>query len=486
MQEGKNIWSLILAAIRKELSEEEFYIWFENLYFIEAIGENIKISTPNSFHKNQVEKRFSKRIKEILIEKGHNATNVEFIYLQNEPKNHNIESKNTSLKDIATKQDLQKTKNRDLNTHARNIIESTTKQYNIKEEIHAKYRNPFLKKKYTFENFIIGPNNKLAYNASLSIAQNPGKKYNPCLIYGGVGLGKTHLLQGIGNKTEELHKEFKILYVTAENFLNEFVESIKTNETKRFKKKYRHLDMLLLDDIHDLQKKEGIQEELFHTFNALYEDNKQMVFTCDRQPSELVNFTNRLKSRFTRGLNVDISKPNFELRVAIIEKKAEEDGIKVPKNILNLVAKKVTTNIRDLEAAVTKLKAHIDLEDIEIDTNIVDKIIKEIVAYENDNTNTPNKINIESIKKVILRELKLTNKDIEGNSKKPEITKARHIYAYLLRNFTELSTIEIGKIIGGKTHSTVLYSINKIDKDRNKNIEIDNLIIELMNKINKN
>ncbi|AHH08411.1 chromosomal replication initiator protein DnaA [Borrelia anserina] len=484
MQEGKNIWSLILAAIRKELSEEEFYIWFENLYFTDANSKSIIITAPNSFHKNQVEKRFSKRIKEILIEKGHNTINVEFINPQNESKDHNIEQKNTPVKDSSIQQDsLSKRETFKINT--KNIIDST-KQYAMKEEIHTKYRNPFLKKKYTFENFIIGPNNKLAYNASLSIAKNPGKKYNPCLIYGGVGLGKTHLLQSIGNKTEELHKDFKILYVTAENFLNEFVESIKTNETKRFKKKYRHLDMLLLDDIHDLQKKEGIQEELFHTFNALYEDNKQMVFTCDRQPSELINFTDRLKSRFTRGLNVDISKPNFELRVAIIEKKAEEDGIKVPKSILNLVAKKVTTNIRDLESAVTKLKAHIDLEDIEIDTSIVDKITKEIIAYENDNKNTHHKINIESIKKVILRELKLTNKDIEGNSKKPEITKARHIYAYLLRNFTELSTIEIGKIIGGKTHSTVLYSINKIDKERNNDLEINNLITELMNKINKN
>ncbi|AHH04973.1 Chromosomal replication initiator protein DnaA [Borrelia miyamotoi] len=484
MQEGKNIWSLILAAIRKELSEEEFYIWFENLYFIDATDNSIKISAPNSFHKNQVEKRFAKRIKEILIEKNHNTINVEFINPENELKIHDITSKNNALKNVSIQQDSTK-KRLVFKTHTKNV-EENTKKYTIKEEIHTKYRNPFLKKKYTFENFITGPNNKLAYNASLSIAKNPGKKYNPCLIYGGVGLGKTHLLQSIGNKTEELHKEFKILYVTAENFLNEFVESIKTNETKRFKKKYRYLDMLLLDDIHDLQKKEGIQEELFHTFNALYEDNKQMVFTCDRQPSELTNFTDRLKSRFTRGLNVDISKPNFELRIAIIEKKVEEDGIKVPKNILNLVAKKVTTNIRDLEAAVTKLKAYIDLEDIEIDTNIVEKIIKEIIAYEQENTNTHNKINIENIKKVILRELKLTNKDIEGNSKKPEITKARHIYAYLLRNFTELSTIEIGKIIGGKTHSTVIYSINKIDRERNNDLEINNLIIELMNKINKN
>ncbi len=244
--------------------------------------------------------------------------------------------------------------------------------------------------------------------------------------------------------------------------------------------------MLLIDDIHDLQKKEGIQEELFHTFNALYEDNKQLVFTCDRSPSELTNFTDRLKSRFTRGLNVDISKPNFELRAAIVEKKAEEDGINVPKNILNLVAQKVTTNVRDLEAAVTKLKAYIDLDNIEIDIEIVEKIIKEIIIYEKETTNEPNnKINIENIKKILLRELKITHKDIEGHSKKPEITKARHIYAYLLRNFTELSTVEIGKIIGGKTHSTVLYSINKIDRDRNNDKEINNLITELMNKIKK-
>ncbi|QMU99212.1 chromosomal replication initiator protein DnaA [Borrelia sp. A-FGy1] len=483
MQEGKNIWSLIIAEIKKEISEEEFYIWFENLYFINTVNENIQISTPNSFHKNQVEKRFSKRIKEILVEKGYRKINIEFTNQKNEPNNKNLEYKNIALDKISTQQGLYK-KRETNKSYIKNITENTNK-YIIQEEIHKKYKNPFLKKKYLFENFIIGPNNKLAYNASLSIAKNPGKKYNPCLIYGGVGLGKTHLLQSIGNKTEELHKELKILYVTAENFLNEFVESIKTNETKKFKKKYRYLDMLLIDDIHDLQKKEGIQEELFHTFNALYEENKQMVFTCDRQPSELTNFTDRLKSRFTRGLNVDISKPNFELRVAIIEKKAEEDGIKVSKDILNLVARKVTTNIRDLEAAVTKLKAHIDLENIEIDTNIVDKIIKEIIVYERDDANTHNKINTENIKKVILRELKLTNKDIEGKSKKPEITKARHIYAYLLRNFTELSTIEIGKIIGGKTHSTVLYSINKIDKERNNDLEINNLIIELMNKINK-
>ncbi|AHH10609.1 Chromosomal replication initiator protein dnaA [Borrelia coriaceae ATCC 43381] len=267
MQEGKNIWSLILAAIRKELSEEEFYIWFENLYFIDANSEIIKIATPNSFHKNQVEKRFSKRIKEILIEKGHDAINVEFINSQNESKTHNMNLTNTSLKDISIQQDSMD-KRMEIQTHTNNIMKST-KQYTIKEEIHTKYRNPFLKKKYTFENFITGPNNKLAYNASLSIAKNPGKKYNPCLIYGGVGLGKTHLLQSIGNKTGELHKEFKILYVTAENFLNEFVESIKTNETKRFKKKYRYLDMLLLDDIHDLQKKK-VYKKSFFTLSMLF------------------------------------------------------------------------------------------------------------------------------------------------------------------------------------------------------------------------
>ncbi|PRR62079.1 chromosomal replication initiator protein DnaA [Borreliella burgdorferi] len=486
MEKSKNIWSLILTEIKKELSEEEFYVWFENLCFLESIGDNIKISTPNLFHKNQIEKRFTKKIKEILIKNGYN--NIVIVFTNQPPKTHSNkqETKNPALNETFSK--LDKLKEKTTSKEAIQNIQDRIKMYIKKEEEEpTNFKNPFLKKRYTFENFIIGPNNKLAYNASLSISKNPGKKYNPCLIYGGVGLGKTHLLQSIGNKTEELHHNLKILYVTAENFLNEFVESIKTHETKKFKKKYRYLDMLLIDDIHDLQKKEGIQEELFHTFNALYEDNKQLVFTCDRSPSELTNFTDRLKSRFTRGLNVDISKPNFELRAAIVEKKAEEDGINVPKNILNLVAQKVTTNVRDLEAAVTKLKAYIDLDNIEIDIEIVEKIIKEIIIYEKETTNEPNnKINIENIKKILLRELKITHKDIEGHSKKPEITKARHIYAYLLRNFTELSTVEIGKIIGGKTHSTVLYSINKIDRDRNNDKEINNLITELMNKIKKN
>ncbi|WKC78906.1 chromosomal replication initiator protein DnaA [Borreliella turdi] len=481
MEKSKNIWSLILTEIKKELSEEEFYVWFENLYFLESMGNNIQISTPNLFHKNQIEKRFTKKIKEILTKNGYNNVVIEFT---NQPPKSYL-SKQTALND--TFPNFGKLEENKPSKEPIKNIKDHIKMYIKKEEEPTNFKNPFLKKRYTFENFIIGPNNKLAYNASLAISKNPGKKYNPCLIYGGVGLGKTHLLQSIGNKTEELHHNLKILYVTAENFLNEFVESIKTHETKKFKKKYRYLDMLLIDDIHDLQKKEGIQEELFHTFNALYEDNKQLVFTCDRSPSELTNFTDRLKSRFTRGLNVDISKPNFELRVAIIEKKAEEDGIKVPKNILNLVAQKVTTNIRDLEAAVTKLKAYIDLDNIEIDINIVEKIIKEIIIYEKETINkSNNKINIENIKKILLRELKIAHKDIEGHSKKPEITKARHIYAYLLRNFTELSTVEIGKIIGGKTHSTVLYSINKIDRDRNNDKEINNLITELMNKIKKN
>ncbi|WKC90816.1 chromosomal replication initiator protein DnaA [Borreliella carolinensis] len=484
MEKSKNIWSLILTEIKKELSEEEFYVWFENLCFLESMGDNIKISTPNLFHKNQIEKRFTKKIKEILTKNGYNAVVIEFTNQQ--PKIHPDKQESKKMAFNETFPSFVKLKEKTILKEPIQSIQDRIKMY-IKEEEPTNFKNPFLKKRYTFENFIIGPNNKLAYNASLAISKNPGKKYNPCLIYGGVGLGKTHLLQSIGNKTEELHHNLKILYVTAENFLNEFVESIKTHETKKFKKKYRYLDMLLIDDIHDLQKKEGIQEELFHTFNALYEDNKQLVFTCDRPPSELTNFTDRLKSRFTRGLNVDISKPNFELRVAIVEKKAEEDGIRVPKNILNLVAQKVTTNVRDLEAAVTKLKAYIDLENIEIDIDIVEKIIKEIIIYEKETTNeSSNKINIENIKKILLRELKITHKDIEGHSKKPEITKARHIYAYLLRNFTGLSTIEIGKIIGRKTHSTVLYSINKIDRDRNNDKEINNLITELMNKIKKN
>ncbi len=234
MEKSKNIWSLILTEIKKELSEEEFYVWFENLYFLESIGDNIQISTPNLFHKNQIEKRFTKKIKEILTKNGYN--NVTIVFTNQPPKTYSSkqESEKTTLNE--TLQNFDKLKGNTLSKEPIQSIKDHIKMYIKKEEGPTNFKNPFLKKRYTFENFIIGPNNRLAYNASLSISKNPGKKYNPCLIYGGVGLGKTHLLQSIGNKTEELHNNMKILYVTAENFLNEFVESIKTHETKSLKK----------------------------------------------------------------------------------------------------------------------------------------------------------------------------------------------------------------------------------------------------------
>lgn len=245
---------------KKELSEEEFYVWFENLYFLESIGDNIQISTPNLFHKNQIEKRFTKKIKEILTKNGYN--NVTIVFTNQPPKTYSSKQESEKTTFNETLQNFDKLKGNTLSKEPIQSIKDHIKMYIKKEEGPTNFKNPFLKKRYTFENFIIGPNNRLAYNASLSISKNPGKKYNPCLIYGGVGLGKTHLLQSIGNKTEELHNNLKILYVTAENFLNEFVESIKTHETKSLKK-YRYLDMLLIDDIHDLQKKKAYKKSFF-------------------------------------------------------------------------------------------------------------------------------------------------------------------------------------------------------------------------------
>ncbi len=234
MEKSKNIWSLILTEIKKELSEEEFYVWFENLCFLESVGDNIKISTPNLFHKNQIEKRFTKKIKEILTNNGYD--NVVIVFTNQSPKTYSSKEESEKITFNETFPTLDKLKGTTLSKEPLQSIKDRIKMYIKKEEEPKNLKNPFLKKRYTFENFIIGPNNKLAYNASLSISENPGTKYNPCLIYGGVGLGKTHLLQSIGNKTEELHNNLKILYVTAENFLNEFVESIKTHETKNLKK----------------------------------------------------------------------------------------------------------------------------------------------------------------------------------------------------------------------------------------------------------
>jgi len=315
-----------------------------------------------------------------------------------------------------------------------------------------------LREEYTFDNFVIGQNNSFAANAAMAIAKNPGTGYNPCLIYGGVGLGKTHLIQSIGNSVHQEFDDLKVVYVTMETFTNDFIQSIREKKTQAFKNKYRYADVLLLDDIHFLQKKPETQEELFHTFNALYEANKQMVFTCDRPVSEIRDLTDRLRSRFERGLNVDLQPPSYETRYAILKKKIEHAGIDVPEEVIELICNNVTTNVRDLEKALTKLVAYADLVDKDITLEVAQQQLKDFFASPKQNN-----ITIDLIQRVVADYFSLSSQELKGKKRTKVIAFPRQLAMHIVREMTEYSTTEVGLEFGGRDHTTVMHACQRIE-----------------------
>ena len=330
----------------------------------------------------------------------------------------------------------------------------------IKETKIEQKKHSQLNEKYTFDNFVKGDNNSFAYNASLAVSKNPGKAYNPMLIYGGVGLGKTHLMESIGNAIYS-EKESNVIYVTAENFTNEFVQSIGPNINK-FKNKYRSADVLLLDDIHFLMGKKETQEELFNTFEALYNSNKQLVFTCDRPVTELKDMNERLVSRFGRGLSVDLQAPQYETRVAILQKKIENEKIKVPFEVIELIAKNVCSNVRDLEAALTKVKAFAELMEQEITLENARHLLRDSFSDPKQGN-----ITIEIIQKVIAEKYGISLSDLKGKKRNKNIVIPRQFAMFIARELTEHSTTEIGSEFGGRDHTTVLHSCQKVEEQLN-------------------
>ncbi|MGL4983054.1 MAG: chromosomal replication initiator protein DnaA, partial [Treponemataceae bacterium] len=312
---------------------------------------------------------------------------------------------------------------------------------------------------------------------SIAVSKNPGKAYNPLLIYGGVGLGKTHLMQSIGNLAYNEDKK-KIIYVTAETFTNEFIESVRTQTTTKFKNKYRNADFLLIDDIHFLQKKPETQEELFHTFNALYDSYKQLVFTCDRPVSELKDMSDRLRSRFERGLNVDLQPPNFETRKAILKSKTKLHNIAIPDEVIDLIAQKIETNVRDLEACLTKLVAYADLIHKDITLEIAQHQLRDAFGSPKQGN-----ITIEDIQKVVSNHYNISYNDLKGKGRKKNIVFPRQLAMYITREITEYSTTEIGSDFGGRDHTTVIHSCSKIEDASKLDSSLYSLIQNLIKKV---
>ena len=310
---------------------------------------------------------------------------------------------------------------------------------------------------------------------------HPGMSYNPCLIYGGVGLGKTHLLESIGNYIEEENPRKNVVYVTAETFTNDYIQSLTNKNTSQFRIKYRKADILLIDDIHFLEKKIQTQEELFHTFNDLYETNKQIVFTCDRPISELKGFTDRLKSRFTRGLNINLTAPDYETRVAILRKKCETKGVRIYDSVINYIAENIKTNVRDLEGSLTTLIAYSNLIKSDITLEIAQEQLKNIIASpmagEQD-------ISMSTIVREVAQYFNIDVAEIKGKKRTAIIKDARNIAIYLTRRLTQYSTTEIGSYFD-RDHSTITHSIDKVEKERKQNAELASALDSLETKIRK-
>ncbi len=319
--------------------------------------------------------------------------------------------------------------------------------------------NSGLNPKYTFNTFVVGNNNKFAQAAAMGVVENPGSKYNPYFIYGGVGLGKTHLMHAIGNEILRNNMNAKVLYVTSENFTNQLINALKDQSMEKFKEKYRGIDVLLIDDIQFIANKKSTQEEFFHTFNTLYEAGKQIVLSSDKPPKDIELLEDRLKSRFEWGLIADISNPDYETRLAILRKKTQIDNIIIDDDILSAIATRVDTNIRELEGTLNKLIAKASLTNSPITMTMAQKAIDDIVASQQ------KVISSGYIQEVVGKYFNVDPADLKGAKRSNDVTFPRQIAMYLCRNVAQMSMPQIGKDFGNRDHSTVMHACNKIDKE---------------------
>jgi len=336
-----------------------------------------------------------------------------------------------------------------------------------------------IRSKYVFETFVKGKSNELAFAASHAVAESPGQMYNPLFLYGGVGLGKTHLMHSIGNYILEEDPDAKVLYTSAENLTNDFISSIKKDKNKEFRDKYRTIDVLLIDDIQFLSEKEGTQEEFFHTFNELYISNKQIVISSDRAPMELKTLTNRLTSRFGSGLIVDITKPDFETRMAILEKKAELDHLQLSKEVMMMIASNISSNIRELEGALNRVTAHAKLTNNAVTLELAERALKDMITG-----GGKRKVSSEFIQEVVANTFGgVTPDELRSKKRTARITQARHIAMYLSRMLLDEPLTKIGESFGGRNHATVIHGCDKISSEMETNDEMRRMVIEMEKKI---
>jgi chromosomal replication initiator protein len=439
VKDYKLLWNEAMQQLKAQFGAQPMD-WWTPLKYTGFSEDEIIVSAPSAYHRDQVKIRFMRSIEAKIGE------------LAGKPLKITIKEKHTKKTAISVPE------TEELPSPASNEDGTSEKPKTNGVHTAKKDKHLQLKDEFTFDTFIVSEKNKYTFAAAQAVARNIGTSYNPLLIYGGVGLGKTHLIQAIGNYVHS-HSESRIIYVSAENFMNEFIQSINDRKTaSAFRNKYRHADLLMLDDIHSLKYAESTFTELFNTYEALYNANKQMIFTCDRPVSELKNLTERLKSRFEGGLNVEIQLPDYETRFAIAKSKMKTRGIDIPDDVISFVCKNITTNVRDLVSALTKLFSYAELMSRSVTLEIAQQQLKDTISSAKQSN-----ISTEIIIRVVSEYFSLTPTDLRSKKKSRNIVHPRHLAMFIIRDLTELSTTDIGQLFGGRDHTTVINAIDKIE-----------------------
>ena len=415
MNSVADVWANVLQQLKKDLSETTIATWFDELSAVDIRANTFLLYCPNDFKKRYIESLFLKNIK-------------------------------AALQDIFS-----------IEFEVEILDEKGLAEFQGNAPKHQSER--FTSAEFTFDTFVVGPSNKLAYAASQAVAEHPAQNYNPLLIYGDSGLGKTHLLYAIANVIRRNDQNAKIVYIKGDDFINEFIELIRAGRGSEFRAKYREADLLLVDDVQFVAGKEQVQNEFFHTFNNLYESGKQIVLTSDRPPSEMTLLDDRLRTRFEWGLLADVTPPDLETRLAIVKNKAAALGMDLPDKIASYIAENVTSNVRQLEGTVNKILAYKDLLGSEADEETVTRAMQDIIKSSREYIPTP-----DNILDYISKYYGVDKEVICGQQRVKDAVAARQIAMYLIRSITKLSVVDIGKVFDNRDHSTVLYSLKQVEK----------------------
>ncbi|UHA75365.1 chromosomal replication initiator protein DnaA [Paenibacillus sp. 481] len=438
-------WQEILSVIQTKLSKPSFDTWFKATKAVKFTDTQLMITAPTTFAVEWLESRYTKLVSSTIQEITGKQVDVKFI----------IEEAAQAEPEMMQPQ-------------------TPPPRVTVQEEPLSNMLNP----KYTFDTFVIGSNNRFAHAASLAVAEAPAKAYNPLFLYGGVGLGKTHLMHAIGHFILEHNPNSRVVYTTSEKFMNEFINAIRDNRGESFRNKYRNIDILLIDDIQFLAGKEQTQEEFFHTFNALHNENKQIVISSDRPPKEIETLEERLRSRFEWGLITDIQPPDLETRIAILRKKAKAENLDIPNEAMAYIANQINTNIRELEGALTRVVAYSTMTNQDITTHLAAEALKDIIP-----SSRPKMITMQDIQQKVGEFYGLKLEDFKARKRTKAVAFPRQIAMYLSRELTDYSLPKIGEAFGGRDHTTVIHAHEKITNNLQHDQELYKVVQSLIDKI---